>query len=625
MTVLAEIAPGTCIGDRYRIENILGQGGFGRTYLVCDQQHLGTLCVLKEFFPARTEGSLLQRSLELFQREAKVLQRLNHPQIPKFVNWFEDEGRLCIIQEYIDGKTYWQLLRERLEKGEVFSEAEILQWLKDLLPILDYLHTSYVIHRDISPDNIILSKKTGKPFLIDLGIVKEAATQGYYSYVTTGGTLGSVSLVGKRGYSPPEQMLMGQCYPNSDLYSLAVTALVLLTGRPPTDLFDSHGMEWNWQNYVELSDPVTEIFSKMLAEKPKERYRSAKEILDILPVAIPEMVDLKELLDDFATEQPTELFLSETTSTSEITPLQDKVVYQDKTNHNSLQKLKTKGLLAASAFLSTIVVGFQSPHLPFLCKTLDNCARDKQYQALYQQHLEQGKTAIAIADKAKSVEELQNARDRLNTSLTNLKTIPNDVKVAPQAQQTLQNYQSQFKRIDTEVSQEQQAEQQLKQVETSLKQATQATATAKTIKEQQQAKALWNKAQQQLKAIPKDVLIASQVQAKINDSTAKAKDLQTKIDRQIKLAQIQQLAKQRAAQVSRTSSSSTRVRSSSAPVTPRVTRTSSSYNRSNRYSTPKRVKVTPRRVPSSVRRAPSKTPLWGKSAPQHSSGRKPLW
>lgn len=624
MTVLAEIAPGTRIGDRYQIENLLGQGGFGRTYLVSDQQHLGELCVLKEFFPARTEGSLMQKSLELFQREAKVLQRLNHPQIPKFLSWFEDQGRLCIIQEYIDGKTYWQLLRERLEQGEFFSEAEILQWLKDLLPILDYLHNCYVIHRDISPDNIILSQKTGKPFLIDLGIVKEAATQGYYSYVTSGGTLGSVSLVGKRGYSPPEQMLMGQCYPNSDLYSLAVTALVLLTGKPPTDLFDSHGMEWNWQSYVELSEPLEQIFHKMLAEKPKQRYRSAKEILDILPTSIPKIVDLQTVLDAFATEEPTELFIGEVTSTREIAPPQDKVIHANHTPSNPIKAVKTKALMAAGALFSTIVVGFQSPQIPFLCKALDNCARDKHYQTLYQQHLEQGREAITKAGKAQDIEELKNARDRLNKSLTNLQTIPNDVKVAPQAQQTLQNYQTYFKRIDTELTQEQKAEQQLKQAETSIAQATQASATAKTIVEKQQAKALWDKAQQQLKAIPADVIIASQIKAKIDDSTAKSKEIQTKLDQQVRQAKIQQ-QKQKAAQVARkTARTSSTVRKSSVRVAPRVTRNSSSRS-INRYSVPKTTRrVKPRRS-QSVRRAPSKTPLWGKSSSQRSSGKKPLW
>lgn len=630
MTVLSDIVPGTCIGDRYRIETLLGQGGFGRTYLVSDLESLEALCVLKEFFPARTDDNIVQKSLELFQREAKVLQKLDHPQIPKFLNWFEDRGQICIIQEYIDGKTYWQLLKERFYVGQVFSEAEILQWLKDLLPVLDYLHSCNVIHRDISPDNIMLSWQSGKPILIDLGIVKEAVTHGYYSYVSSGGTLGSISLVGKRGYSPPEQMLMGQCYPSSDLYSLAVTALVLLTGKSPTDLFDSHSMEWQWQNYVELSDELQQIFHQMLAEKPKERYQSAKEFLAALPASAPQHPSTPIITPSLAQEEPTALLPSETTSEAELSPPpQDKVSHPDKNITRDRRKsLKAGGIMAAGVILSGIIVGFQSPFMPGLCKTLDNCARDKQYQTVYQKQVERGKEAITSADRAQTVEELKNARDRLNQSLTELQTIPHNVKISPLAQQTLNNYQVNVKQIDTEIERGQQAEQKLKQAETLIAQATKTTEAAKTVAQYRQAKAQWDNVQKHLKTIPSDVVIASKVKTQLEKSNTKATEISVKIEQQVRQVRAQQSKKR-----------TTQVR---AKTTSRTSRSSSvRYNRSQSTATSKPKRVTTRRYnrPTSqrsrvtVRRSSSRNSLWGnspkRSSPSRSSsssnGKKNLW
>jgi serine/threonine-protein kinase len=620
MTAILEISAGTFIGDRYRIETLLGQGGFGRTYLVCDQQCLGALCVLKEFFPITKEENALKKALELFQREAKVLQKLDHPQIPQFLNWFEDRGRLCIIQEYIDGKTYWELLKERLEQGQVFSEAEILQWLKDLLPVLDYLHGCQIIHRDISPDNIMFSMQRGKPILIDLGIVKEAVTQGYYSYISHNGTLGAASLVGKRGFSPPEQMLMGQCYPSSDLYSLAVTALVLLTQRSPTELFDSHSMEWQWQNYVKLSDNLEQIFSKMLAEKPKERYHSAKEVLAALSVSVSNS-NLTSI--SFTQEEPTALFLSELESEETVAPPpQDKIIHEENNAiiSRNRKSLKTGGIMAAGVLLSSLIVGLQSPFIPVLCKKLDNCVRDKEYQTIYQKQVEQGKEAIVKASQAQSIEDLKTARDRLNQTLTQLKTIPNDVKISPQAQQILKDYQTRFEQINTRVVKGEQAEQQLKQVETLINQATKTTEAAKTIPQYQQAKAQWEKIQQQLKTIPSDIVVDEKVKTQIAKSSTETTKIQTQIERHAQEA--------KAAQKSAVSKSKTSSSRSSGTI-----RTSTSYSSRTTPSRVKKSKQNSHRVYNrntsqnsrrTVRHSSSKSPLWNKNSAR-SSGKKPLW
>jgi serine/threonine-protein kinase len=656
MIALAEISPGTFIGDRYRIEMLLGQGGFGRTYLVSDGDCFGALCVLKEFVPPTTETSAIKKSLELFQREAKVLQKLNHPQIPKFLNWFEESGRVCIILEYIDGKTYWQLLKERLARSCVFSEVEVKQLLEDLLPVLDYLHTCHVIHRDLSPDNIMLCQQTGKPILIDLGIVKEAVTQSYCSHLGERTTIASVSLVGKRGYSPPEQMLMGHCFPNSDLYSLAVTALVLMTGRSPTELFDSLSMEWCWQQNLEMNESLKAILSRMLAEKPKERFQSAREVtialaacqieektnanallnLDDEPptISFNTPISLEEVLEE---ETQTAIFISAATPAAErISPPQELIERKHNlTSPQKKNKFKLGALAAIAIATSGIALAFQAPFVPGLCQTLNNCAKDRRYQTVYQEEIDRAQEAIATAKKAQTVNELKTARDRLNQSLTELQTIPRDVNVYPQAQQTLREYRASYAQIETQVSQEIQAEKQLKQAETPIARATQTSEKAKNLTDYREAIAQWEKVNTHLKTIPDKAIVIHKAKLKmqVERVNAQTKDLQSKIDRQLR-AQVK--SRQAIVQKNVQNKTRTTVRTSRGTTTT-TSRTARRSTPSRVVSRPRRTQVTtPRRVNvrrnprttsrSTYRNTPSRSrPLWDKSSPSRSTPKKPLW
>ena len=278
----AEIEIGTIVKNRYQIQGVLGRGGFGRTYLASNVERCGEMCVLKVFLPTDTDQAAIQRSRKLFEREARVLYKINHPQVPKFLAWFEEAEQLFIVQEYINGKTYFRLLRERQKQGTLFSEPEIIQWLKDLLPVLAHLHENNIVHRDISPDNIMLPKGQSKPVLIDFGLVKQKVSQIWSNQTPSPNESEHLSIVGKFGYSPPEQIRVGQCYPCSDLYALAVTAIVLLTGREPLDLIDQRSLEWRWQAYAQSASRLGPILSKMLAEKPMDRYQSAPEVLAVL-------------------------------------------------------------------------------------------------------------------------------------------------------------------------------------------------------------------------------------------------------------------------------------------------------------------------------------------------------
>ncbi|MDJ0898022.1 MAG: serine/threonine-protein kinase [Xenococcus sp. MO_188.B8] len=277
-----QIPGGTVINNRYLIKKVLGQGGLGRTYLAFDTHRFNEPCVLKEFAPLGSGLYDLEKSRDLFKREAKILHHITHPQIPKFLACFEGKGRLFLVQEYVKGKTYSALLQERQRNQMVFSEIEVVKWLISLLPILEYIHDLGIIHRDISPDNIMQPDGQELPVLIDFGVGKLTNTtspeyaQGSFpghSYV------GKMSFVGKIGYAPREQISMGRCSPSSDIYALGVTALVMLTGKEPTALLDQYSLEWQWHKFVDVSPKLSKILNKMIEERPLQRYQSAQETL----------------------------------------------------------------------------------------------------------------------------------------------------------------------------------------------------------------------------------------------------------------------------------------------------------------------------------------------------------
>ncbi|MBD2122730.1 serine/threonine-protein kinase [Trichocoleus sp. FACHB-262] len=282
--VTVGVYAGLLLGDRYRVVRELGHGGFGRTYLAEDQNRFNEPCVLKEFAPQVQGTYALQKAEELFEREAGILYKLQHPQIPRFRELFRaalpDRSRLFLVQDYVEGQTYRALLDTRKLQGQRFNEAEVTQLLLQILPILDYIHSLGVIHRDISPDNLILRSADWLPVLIDFGGVKQIAATVASQFLaqSVGNGVSSPTRLGKIGYAPDEQLQMGVASPHSDLYALAVTILVLLTGKEPPDLLDSYNMSWTWRQEVSLSPKLSAILDRMLAQRPSDRYQSVREV-----------------------------------------------------------------------------------------------------------------------------------------------------------------------------------------------------------------------------------------------------------------------------------------------------------------------------------------------------------
>jgi serine/threonine protein kinase len=253
--------------DRYRAVKLIGQGGFGRTFQAIDEDKPShPFCVIKQFYPQVEGTAAADKAASLFTQEAIALEQLNHPHIPKLLAYFiTEENHQYLVQEFIDG----QNLRQELGKLGVMGETQITELLNTLLPTLDYIHHLGYIHRDLKPENIIRDRG-GKLYLVDFGAAKNITT----SSQTRGTTIGTPE------FMAPEQG-WGKAFPNSDLYSLGVTSIHLLTGVSPFTLFNDRENRWEWRDYLpqSISDRLTNILEKLIQPKPIDRYQSAAEVL----------------------------------------------------------------------------------------------------------------------------------------------------------------------------------------------------------------------------------------------------------------------------------------------------------------------------------------------------------
>ncbi|HLO88518.1 MAG TPA: serine/threonine-protein kinase [Nostocaceae cyanobacterium] len=271
------------LDGRYVPTKLLGKGGFGAAFLAFDRRVPGMRpCVVKQFQPAgNLTPTQLQLAQQLFEREAEVLDQIGseHEQIPNLFAFFpvavhglqpgQQEQFFYLVQEYIDGKN---LEEELIQKGK-FTEAEIIEILLAILPVLQYVHNRGIIHRDIKPSNI-MRRQDGKLFLLDFGAVKQVTNAPSASAVSTG--------IYSLGYAPPEQMSGGQVFPSTDLYALAVTVITLITSQEATKLFNSFTNQWEWHSSGNINPQLAEILDKMLLPAANQRFQSAQEVLDAI-------------------------------------------------------------------------------------------------------------------------------------------------------------------------------------------------------------------------------------------------------------------------------------------------------------------------------------------------------
>ncbi len=260
------------LGGRYEITQILGQGGFGITYLAKDHQKPSKPpCVVKELL-SQHHNTLAE---ELFEKEAQTLETLGkHPQIPALLAHFTEDQKFYIVQEYIQG----QVLEKEIISGKQFDETYVTKLLEDTLEVLSFVHEQGVIHCDIKPQNLIREHNSDKICLIDFGIVKEFATQMLNKRSRPRNSI----IAGTVGYMPAEQG-RGKTVFASDIYALGITAIQALTGLPPQDIEeDAETVELVWQNQVNISNHLAKILTTMVRRHYSLRYTNAKEALKAL-------------------------------------------------------------------------------------------------------------------------------------------------------------------------------------------------------------------------------------------------------------------------------------------------------------------------------------------------------
>ncbi|MEM6521332.1 MAG: serine/threonine-protein kinase [Cyanobacteria bacterium P01_D01_bin.71] len=266
---MPDIQPaGTLIQSRYKILGVLGRGGSGITYRAEDA-FTGRQVALKEL---SLKGLSDWKKLELFEREAQVLEGLNHPAIPKYVDYFQvdtaDNRLFYIAQEIAEG----QSLAELVAAGDRFTESEIERIAAAILEVLQYLHDQNppIIHRDIKPQNII-RRADGRIYLVDFG-----AVQTVYREATAFGS----TVVGTYGYMAPEQF-RGQAYPATDLYGLGTTLLHLLTHQNPGDLPQKR-LKIEFRSAVSVSNSLANWLDGLLEPLLEDRFVSAEAAYDAL-------------------------------------------------------------------------------------------------------------------------------------------------------------------------------------------------------------------------------------------------------------------------------------------------------------------------------------------------------
>ena len=273
---------GDIINQKYRISDILGEGGIAITYLA-DNLQTGDNLALKVLSLRRMTD---WKKMELFSRESQILSQLNHPAIPRYLDYFQietdNDNSFYIAQQLAPGKS----LAELVENGYYFDESEIRYIAIQILDILIYLHsfTPPVIHRDIKPQNIIRGDN-GKVFLVDFGAVADT----YHNTVTGGSTV-----VGTFGYMAPEQF-RGKAFPSTDLYGLGTTLLHLLTGKCPADLRQKH-LKIDFRSQIKVSPKFADWLDKILEPIVEDRFPDAGVALAVLQE--------KESLHNYITQKP---------------------------------------------------------------------------------------------------------------------------------------------------------------------------------------------------------------------------------------------------------------------------------------------------------------------------------
>ncbi|MEH1904023.1 MAG: serine/threonine-protein kinase [Nostoc sp.] len=287
------LQPEQILQDRYQIQRQLGNNGIRQTWQALDLQasddENSTVVVKLLAFG----GTVQWDDLKLFEREAQILKQLNHPRIPRYIDYFCIDDRTLwfgLIQEYIPGES----LKEKLAVGKRFTEKRARKIAVEVLNILTYLHelNPGVLHRDIKPSNLIWGEDN-RIYLVDFGAVQDKAAREGVTF----------TVVGTYGYAPMEQF-GGRAVAASDLYALGATLIHLLTGTSPSDL-PQQDLRLQFADRVNLSSSFVSWLQKLIEPAPEQRFTNTRQALEALKSGLVvksannnQLLPLKEIINN---------------------------------------------------------------------------------------------------------------------------------------------------------------------------------------------------------------------------------------------------------------------------------------------------------------------------------------
>jgi len=291
------------LDGRYKLIKQIGAGGFGHTFIARDMRRPGSPpCVVKQLKPASDDPNFIREARRLFNTEAETLEKLGrHDQIPQLLAYFEEDQQFFLVQEFVEGRSLHDEMKmrspdssdnaddiESLQKtlasidepprDKQLEELTVLQILKDVLQVLEFVHSEGVIHRDIKPDNLIRRKQDQKIVLIDFGAVKAVKDMNTKLAADEKGESRFTVTIGTPGYMPSEQCAGRPNY-TSDIYALGMVAIKALTGYAPTDLpTDPATGEVVWRDKARVSNGLAMVLTRMVRYHYTQRYQSVRDV-----------------------------------------------------------------------------------------------------------------------------------------------------------------------------------------------------------------------------------------------------------------------------------------------------------------------------------------------------------
>jgi len=289
------IQNGQILRDRYKIREQIGQGGTGSIYLAEDTRLEGRLCALKEVEHNQAlPTQFIEQAREQFFREASVLARLDHPNLPKVSDFFSEGPRDYLVMDYVPGKDLRERMLEVRRNKTFLSENEVLRWAVQLADALNYLHSQdpSIIHRDIKPSNLKITP-SGLIKLVDFGLVKIMALDEV--------TITIIQGQGTALFTPIEQYGGDDAHTDAraDIFSFGATLYNLLTNEPPAEarkrFLDTHSLKRPREINPSVSPRVEKAILWAMSLHPDDRPKSVIEFREALmgKQEVPERADLK--------------------------------------------------------------------------------------------------------------------------------------------------------------------------------------------------------------------------------------------------------------------------------------------------------------------------------------------